>query len=60
MSTTAKNVNSNPMRVITGKDTRWSYANAAIMLHLRSWSKPETRKRIPIYGQQMSTRFARR
>ena len=27
MSTTAKNVNSNPMRVITGKDTRWSYAN---------------------------------
>ena len=29
-----------------------SYAIAAIMLHLRSWSKPETRKRIPIYGQQ--------
>lgn len=29
-----------------------SYAISAIMAHLEGWSRPETKKRIPIYGQQ--------
>ena len=29
-----------------------SYAISAIMAHLEGWSKPETKKRLPIYGQQ--------
>ena len=34
---------------LSGRD---SYAISAIMAHLEGWSKPETRKRIPIYGLQ--------
>ena len=29
-----------------------SYAIAAIMAHMEGWSKPDTRRRIPIYGRQ--------
>lgn len=35
-----------------------SYAISAIMAHLEGWSRPETRKRIPIYGlQRLYTRL---
>ena len=34
---------------LSGRD---SYAISAIMAHLEGWSKPEIRKRIPIYGLQ--------
>ncbi len=29
-----------------------SYAISAIMAHIEGWSRPDTKKRIPIYGQQ--------